>query len=70
MKSSGSSKMILEDLYSLLERGGREARDLGLEAAMYLEDCFGLVLSDEEIESIDPSDPDSLGRLLAAKGVA
>jgi hypothetical protein len=68
MKSSGSTKEILEDFASLLGQRGRDTQTLGIEAAMYLEDCFGLVLTDEEIAAIDASDPDSIGRLLAAKG--
>lgn len=67
MKNSGNATEVLADFASLLGRRGRDEPKLGIEAAMYFEDCFGLVLSDEEIASIDPSDPDSLGRLLAAK---
>lgn len=69
MKKTASEKDILEDFASLLRQRGLGAEKLGIEAAIYLEDCFGLILSDEEIASIDLSDPESLGRLLVAKGI-
>jgi hypothetical protein len=57
---------VFTDLGALF--GGHAERALSaLEAAMYIEDCFGIVLSDDEIRGLDPADADSLKRLIAEK---
>jgi hypothetical protein len=57
---------VLADLGTLCSARGERALS-ALEASMYIEDCFGFVLSDEEIRGLDLAAADSLKRLIAEK---
>jgi hypothetical protein len=66
MENRINTKAIAEDFASLLRRGPGMTPS-AIEAAMYIEDCLDVVLSDEEIAALDPADPEAVGRILDAK---
>jgi len=57
---------IIDDIIGLFDaESGR--RPSGLEAAIYLEDCLGIELTDDEIASLKKEDPEGIRRLAARK---